>query len=182
MEKRRYNTEDKNFSQTSFLLTSAEHAIRSDIREWVSVGGDVLALLPNGLPLWAQCMRWGSVEAVEEVLALGSDPNQKDIDGRGWIWWAIETKMPTSLILSIFPKLNQRWWNADRWGNTPFHHPNLSSSVAHAMACRWWTDGLSWRRSICEHGDPIELARQNHRWDLLSVWLNSQSQIWFTRS
>ena len=182
MEKHRYHTEEKNFSQMPLLLTSPHHALRPDLREWVSAGGDIESLLPNGLPVWAQCMRWGSIEAVEEALALGSNPNQKDYEGRGWIWWATETGMPSSLILSVFTKLNRSWWEADLKGKTPFHHPQLSSSVAHAMACRWWTDGLSWRQSICPHGDPIEMARQNERWDLLSVWQNSQSQLWFTRA
>jgi hypothetical protein len=181
VEKRRNNIEEEGYSQTSFLLTGPGHPVRADIRSWVMLGGDPTTILSNGLPLWAQAMKWGDIDAVEEALSLGSDINARDSEGRGWLWWGTQSGLPPTLLLSHMKLLNDNWWAPDIYDITPFHHPNLHPSLAHAMACRWWAEGLSWRLMI-EYGDPIEKAKQNSRWDLVSMWNgHSNSLPWFTK-
>lgn len=179
MEKRRHDIQLQTYSQTLLLLTGPGLPIRPDLRGWVMNGADASQLLPSGRPLWAQTMIWQDWDATEEAVALGSHANMKDLDNRGWLWWATETKAPVNLILSHMPFLNASWWHPDKEGKTPFHHPSLHPAVAHAMACRWWADGLSWRQMQIL-GDPIETARLNKRWDLVSIWQGSTSLPWFS--
>ena len=180
MEKRRNDIESKDYSQTLLLLTGPGLPIRPDLISWVINGGDATSHLGSGLPLWAQTMIWRDWDATEEAVALGSHTNMKDYDGRGWLWWTTETQAPINLILSHLPSLDASWWKPDRHGATPFHHPMLAAAVAHAMACRWWSDGLSWRELVA-HGDPIEVAKKQQRWDLVSVWQGPTSFPWFAR-
>lgn len=180
MEKRRHDIEFQTYSQTPLLLTGPGLPIRPDLRGWVMHGGEAHELLGSGRPLWAQTMLWKDWEATEEAVALGAHANMKDIHGRGWLWWAAQTQAPANLILSHMKFLNDSWWHPDKKGQTPFHHPQIHASVAHAMACRWWADGLSWRQ-MQPYGDPIEVARLHKRWDLVSIWKGSTSIPWFTR-
>lgn len=182
MEKRGHNIEEEAYSQTSFLLTGPEHPIRADIRSWVMMGGDPSATLPNGRPLWAQAMIWRNSDAIEEALSLGSDINARDEFGRGWLWWGSETEQEPNTVLSHMKSLSSNWWKPDVYDITPFHHPKLHPSIAHAMACRWWAEGLSWR-TMLQYENPIEVAKKNGRWDLVSMWQNKNnpSLPWFSR-
>lgn len=145
-------------------------------------GGDPTKRLPNHRPLWMQAMKWQDIDAVEEALSLGSDINERDHMGRGWLWWGSETKMPSTLLLSHMKSLGHEWWQSEVIGMTPFHHPHLHPSVAHAMACRWWAEGLSWRRML-EYGDPLAAAQNNGRWDLVSMWQGASPSLpWFSKS
>ena len=181
MEKRCQNTGIETYSQIPMLLSAARSSIRSDLRAWVIAGGQPHESLPNGIPVWAQAMVWQDEAAVDEALALGSPLNARDDHGRGWLWWGIETNMSAGMILNHFRKLDSSWWHADHQQNTPFHQPRLNVAIAHAMACRWWADGLSWQQ-LAPYGDPIDHARRNGRWDLVSAWNSSFSSLpWFTR-
>ena len=180
MEKRRHDIELPDYSQTLLLLTGPGLPIRPDLRAWAMAGGDPGILLPSGLPVWAQAMIWKDEDAVDEAIGLGAHANMKDLRGRGWLWWGSETNTSPNLILSHMSSLRDDWWAPDHAGQTPFHHPRLHPSVAHAMACRWWADGLSWRH-MEELGNPIDQAKRQERWDLVSIWQGANSLPWFTR-
>lgn len=180
MEKRRHDIELEDYSQTPFLLTGPGLPIRPDMRSWVMAGGDAGHPLPSGLPLWAQALIWKDEDAAEEAIGLGANTNMKDRHGRGWLWWGSETNASPRLILSHMSSLDRSWWITAQNGDNPFHHPRLHPSVAHAMACRWWADGLSWR-DIEKLGNPIDVAKRNGRWDLVSIWQGKNSLPWFTR-
>lgn len=179
MEKRRHDTEDEIYSQTPLLLTGPGLPIRADIRQWIMQGGEPQHLMPSGFPLWVHTMLWKDTTATEEAIAVGAHANMKDLWRNGFLWWASETGMEPDQVMSHLPALDATWWHPNADGLTPFHHPRLHPSIAHAMACRWWSDGLSWRQ-MQRYGDPIETARENKRWDLVSLWQGNGPLPWFT--
>lgn len=111
------------------------------VREWLMAGGDPLGRESNsGTPWWAIAMERGWVEAVDELLAAGADPNQRSADGEGWLHWCIRTQMPAWLVAQGFRKLGRGWWYPNEQGENPFLLENINPGVFQMMQTRWWSE------------------------------------------
>jgi hypothetical protein len=112
------------------------------VRDWLMAGGDPVAREEDtGTPLWALAMERGWVGGVDELLAAGADPNQRSVDGAGWLHWAIRTRMPHWLVAQGFRRLGRGWWYPDEAGFSPFQEPALSPALSTMMDARWWAEG-----------------------------------------
>lgn len=106
-------------------------------------GHDPNALL-EGQPVCAWLLEKGWLEAVGEAWAAGANPNTRDSIGRGWLHWAISHQVPSWLALEGLRRQDHTWWEADLFGETPFHLPIFDRLLSEAMIVRWWTEQRPW--------------------------------------
>jgi len=93
-------------------------------RDWLIQGGQISVLI-DGYPLWwwPLSQHWGLV--VNELLCSGSDVNQRNILGQGWLHACIEYQVPVWLALEGEKKLSKTWWYPDALNQFPLNLQGL---------------------------------------------------------
>ena len=133
------NTSSSNFP---FFPSENEYNGKSTVREWLIDGGDPNGREPSsGDPWWVICIQRQWIEAVDELLASGADPNQRRQNGEGWLHLCIQNNMPLWLVAQGFKKLKRGWWYPSEEGKTPFDFNHISPGLLQMMYARWWSDG-----------------------------------------
>lgn len=70
------------------------------------------------IPLWLLENEWQ--DAIIESWDAGSNADERDFEGRGWLHRAIMLQVPSWLAMEGFRRLDKTWWHPDKQGYTPF--------------------------------------------------------------